>query len=239
MPKSKRKLPPGWVRISRPEKERHPERERTMHAKLHSYVSCDARDAWPGGRIGSTTPLSLVEQNLDFPISAYVRKKISNKKYSKKRPFVVFSLGCGRAQGLKDLKDTMYAGERAKVRTVGFTLMKALDERYDSVDELVTGRMIKVDPPRKYKRADFIFSHLGATFYENLKVTSVERVIHWLKDGGQAVIELGRHRELNEDPQIMFEIKTLLAQEGIKDYDIKEVNGVSVLKFKKPIPKLP
>ncbi|MFH1239617.1 MAG: class I SAM-dependent methyltransferase [Candidatus Diapherotrites archaeon] len=221
----------GNMRISKSEAGRRPEKAQLDARRKEEYLEHDrygvederTKKGWPAFR----SELWKVEKNLQTNIVEYVQERIS--KFSEKTPFKVMDLGCGAGVALKELKGR----HRKKIKTTGVVLRKTSGETYGGVDRLIEGDINQINPREKY---DLIFSNAGATFYTRLKTTAFERVISWLKPDGRAILEMGH---MSEDT--LNELKTLLMQNGIKNYELRKDTAVGgiILDFIKPVPKLP
>ncbi len=228
----KGKLPAFWQRITRPESKRAGDRTRSEESKEERSREADRTRGWGTFH----TKLRELKRETGFDILNAIKSGIGN--FTEDRPFKVFDLGCGGGIALGQLKKKF----GTRIKTVGLVFERTPGQKYNHVDRLIIGNVKKVQPKESY---DLIYSFQGAIAHIEMKTTALERVIAWLKPGGTAVLDIG---ELHLQDSRLGEIKTLLMQNGIKDYKLdvlrtyrysRSETPCRVLIFKKPVRKLP
>jgi SAM-dependent methyltransferase len=166
-------------------------------AEIMDQTSTKNKQGWV--RFGS--PLSVVETNLHFGIRDFTRLKIRQLKG--RRKYCVMELGCGPGDSLAELKTEF----GVNVRTIGLVLKKTSGIKYNGVDKLLEEDIHRL----KLKESpDFIYTHFGSLDKTALKRDALEKVIHWLRPGGTAVLHFGE-----TTPEAMKEIKSTLVMYGI------------------------
>ncbi|MCX6801936.1 MAG: class I SAM-dependent methyltransferase [Candidatus Diapherotrites archaeon] len=209
----------GWTRIGRSEAERFPAKAigDRLRSAIAGFKDMDSHwDLW-GASLGQ------VNDFCGFDIEAHIRERISNLKPGK--IFKVLDAGCGPGSTLAEIKKKF--GNR--VKTVGLTVKRSFYSSYDGVDRLITGSITEVNPREQF---DFIYSFSGAHLMTELKETSIQRTIGWLKPGGTAFITLPLDRM---EPDTFRNIQTTLRANGIKETGFY---GIFFF-FTKPERKLP
>ncbi len=173
----KKKLPKYWQRTGRTETEqklcRLPEEQKEMRAREN-----DKTHRWNLFH----TQLREIKHELGFDILKSIEKTIN--KFSEKRPFKVFDLGCGGGTALGQLKKKF----GTRIKTIGLVLERTPKEKYLNVDRLIVGNVKNVKPRENY---NLIYSFQGAIANTRMKTTALQQAISWLKPDGTAVLDLG------------------------------------------------
>ncbi|VVC00737.1 Methyltransferase domain protein [uncultured archaeon] len=213
---------PFWERVFRPEGERLPNRAEREATKVRIGRVYDREGRW----FVFGTPSHAVEEKLGFPLTDYILRQIGSNGFSEKHKFGVLELGCGTAEMAGHLKSRF--GEN--MRYVGQVLERTKGMPYAGVDRLIEGEIRRLAPRENF---DLIFSGESSALHHTLlKQTAVEKIMHWLKPGGLAVLDMGC---TPDGGAYSNGIKTILLQNGIRDYTWNSFK----LTFSKPAPRLP
>ena len=181
-----------------------------------------------GGWLSFRTPLPIIEHVLGVKIGDRISRAIGS--YSQRRPFKVLNVGCGAGTALAELKERF----GNKIKTVGAVMEKTPGEKYKGVDRLLVGDIKSANPRERY---DLVYSYIGAVIHSGLKTTVLDRIISFLKPGGQAIINIGGPGPLQEP--LLNEMRTLLDKKGIRDYRFARSAAIPTLVFRKPLKRLP
>lgn len=206
------------------------------HGKLSDVQERDKSAAWSNFR----SNLKRVERRLGFKINRHIAKSVAGSRPG--TVFKVFDAGCGAGTALADLK----AKFRGKVRTVGLVFEKSPGEKYLGVDRLLEGDINSIEAHEQF---DLIFSHAGAAYHSPRRLAALKRIIHWLKDGGTAVMQIGDYYGPDKKANVGFvdNVATIMAQNGIRDFSFRKLSSghgygrkhnFVVLQFRKPQTRL-
>jgi len=229
------KLPDYWERIGRAEEAKHPGRLEKELNLLKAFKKGDREAKWNF----FDTSIETLEKDLGAGIQGYISDRIH--RHSKENPFKVLDLGCGNAKALRQLKDRF----KDRINVVGYNLAEPEDVSFEDLDRHLTGEITSVNPHEGY---DLIYSRKGAFNHTHLPITTLEKVVKWMKPGGIAILQrdnlnlerkssqVGREEKMRE----YNEIKTSLRRNGI-DPKHAHITGwrKDVLVFQKPHRKLP